>query len=124
MATNSLHIRQSLLALIFLTGLHAVEVYPGLDTTKANRAPVFFSSLALQPQWAQAHLHELLRSHSTSILYSIYTTTVSKFVEWPQSVVREFTANRFQQCFRQLYQRWHTCIAANSNYFEGRCGSA
>jgi hypothetical protein len=47
-----------------------------------------------------------------------------QFVEWPQSVVREFTANMFQQCFRQLYQHWQICIVANGNYFEGRCGSA
>jgi hypothetical protein len=46
------------------------------------------------------------------------TTTVNKFVEWPQRVVREFIANIFQQCFRELYQRWQTCIAANGNYFE------
>jgi hypothetical protein len=40
-----------------------------------------------------------------------------------RDAVREFPANMFQQCFRQLYQRWQTCIAANGDYFEGRCGS-
>jgi hypothetical protein len=29
----------------------------------------------------------------------------------------------FQQCFQQLYQSWQACIAANGDYFQGRCGS-
>jgi hypothetical protein len=40
-----------------------------------------------------------------------------------RDTVWEFPANMFQQCFRQLYQSWQTCIAANGDYFEGRCGS-
>jgi hypothetical protein len=40
-----------------------------------------------------------------------------------RDAVREFPANMFQQCFRQLYKRWQTCIAANGDYFENRYGS-
>ncbi|PNF25138.1 hypothetical protein B7P43_G01979 [Cryptotermes secundus] len=47
----------------------------------------------------------------------------SEVVNVTRDVVREFPPYMFQQCFLQLYQRWQTCIAANGNYFEGRCGS-
>jgi hypothetical protein len=37
--------------------------------------------------------------------------------------IQDLPANIFQQCFQQQYQRWQTCIATNSDYFEEkRCG--
>ena len=37
--------------------------------------------------------------------------------------VWDLLANKFQRCFQQLYQCWQMCIVANSDYFEGGCGS-
>jgi hypothetical protein len=39
-----------------------------------------------------------------------------------RETVQDLLANNFQQCFHQLYQSWQTCIAVNSDYFEGGCG--
>jgi hypothetical protein len=38
-----------------------------------------------------------------------------------REAVLDLPANISQQCFQQLHQHWQTCIAANGDYFEGRC---
>jgi histone-lysine N-methyltransferase SETMAR len=35
-----------------------------------------------------------------------------------REAIWDLPADIFQQCFQQLYQRWQTCILANSDYFE------
>jgi len=48
-----------------------------------------------------------------------------KMITATKNALREMSANAniVQTCFRRLYERWQTCIAANGDYFEGQCGS-
>jgi hypothetical protein len=49
--------------------------------------------------------------------------SAKEIVTATREAMPDLPANIFQQCFQQLYQCWQTCIVANGNYFEGRCGS-
>lgn len=75
--------------------------------------PPYSSDLAPCDFFFFPHLREKLCRHRFQSAEEIVTAT--------REAVRDLPANIFQWCFQHPYQRWQTCIAANSDYFDGGC---